>query len=482
MWVGILCRPVLAVDWNSVDCLCKGLRVLLHPGLREFDRQLLRFRSVDRQRARLNSSGRSTQPVWEVDSTRLGGRLNSSGRSTQLVWEVDSTRLGGRLYSSGRSTLLVWEAVACHHANNDNTPVAGPVPTHRPTRTSSGAPTWLNTLCTMAPPRKKRNTAQSSPGSAAAPGVASPPSTVQDPSGPVEAGAPGPPILLVGSSSVRLPITASIEDKNDQAMSFEQLLDTDGVLLMLPPGAPLKIYETKMKSYSQYVELGSQLPTGQMASIWVNVTGIIENITNRLGEANPTMRLRLDEDTHARVQALGAKIIAALSAPEASSRLRQAHKAPKNLSNRYSHYAKCTFLCVEGDYPPVLWFNRYAAKAMYVYSINPATGGVMHTPNYYAAPKHQLTAANAQQFVGAAVRVLCKVTVKVNAPLGTDPQPKAVARLEFKPQQFVFTGKEVMPAHQTPIESLGLRMDDDAPVEDDSAQPLLHGPDAVAGA
>eukprot|EP01047_Picozoa_sp_COSAG01_P119415 COSAG01_NODE_48127_length_383_cov_118.813380_1_plen_35_part_10 len=33
MWVGILCRPVLAVDWNSVDCLCKGLRVLLHPGL-----------------------------------------------------------------------------------------------------------------------------------------------------------------------------------------------------------------------------------------------------------------------------------------------------------------------------------------------------------------------------------------------------------------------------------------------------------------
>ena len=78
--------------------------------------------------------------------------------------------------------------------------------------------------------------------------------------------------------------------------------------------------------------------------------------------------------------------------------------------------------------------------------------------------------------------MLCKVTVKVNAPLGTDPQPKAVARLEFKPQQFVFTGKEVMPAHQTPIESLGLRMDDDAPVEDDSAQPLLHGPDAVAGA
>eukprot|EP01047_Picozoa_sp_COSAG01_P110670 COSAG01_NODE_39482_length_475_cov_118.090426_1_plen_86_part_10 len=86
------------------------------------------------------------------------------------------------------------------------------------------------------------------------------------------------------------------------------------------------------------------------------MTGTIENINNRLGEANPTMRLRLDEDTHARVQALGAKIVAALSTPEASSRLRKAHKAPKNLSNRYSHYAKCTFLCVEGDYPPVLWF------------------------------------------------------------------------------------------------------------------------------
>ena len=54
----------------------------------------------------------------------------------------------------------------------------------------------------------------------------------------------------------------------------------------------------------------------------------------------------------------------------------------------------------------MLWFNRYAPKKMYVYSINPATGGVMHTPNYYAAPKHQLTAANEQQFVGAAVRVL----------------------------------------------------------------------------
>ena len=139
MWVGILCRPVLAVDWNSVDCLCKGLRVLLHPGPREFDRQLLRFRSVDRQRARLNSSGRSTQPVWEVDSTRLGGRLNSSGRSTQLVWEVDSTRLGGRLYSSGRSTQLVWEV--------DSTRLGGrlyssgrPLPATTPTTTTHQSP------------------------------------------------------------------------------------------------------------------------------------------------------------------------------------------------------------------------------------------------------------------------------------------------------------------------------------------------------
>jgi hypothetical protein len=80
----------------------------------------------------LSSSGRSTQLVWEVDSTRLGGQLNPSGRSTLPVWEVSSTRLGGQLYSSGRSALPVWEAVACHHANNDNTPVAGPAPTRRP--------------------------------------------------------------------------------------------------------------------------------------------------------------------------------------------------------------------------------------------------------------------------------------------------------------------------------------------------------------
>jgi hypothetical protein len=91
----------------------------------------------------LSSSGRSTQLVWEVDSTRLGGQLNPSGRSTLPVWEVSSTRLGGQLYSSGRSALPVWDAVACHHANNDNTPVAGLVPTQRSTRTSLTLPVWV---------------------------------------------------------------------------------------------------------------------------------------------------------------------------------------------------------------------------------------------------------------------------------------------------------------------------------------------------
>ena len=60
-----------------------------------------------------------------------------------------------------------------------------------------------------------------------------------------------------------------------------------------------------------------------------------------------------------------------------------------------------------------------------------------------------------------------RFTVKLNAPMRAEPSPNATARLEFKLHQVVLTGKNMRPVHHTPIEALGLEMDDDAPGDED---------------
>ena len=67
------------------------------------------------------------------------------------------------------------------------------------------------------------------------------------------------------------------------------------------------------------------------------------------------------------------------------------------------------------------------------------------------------------------------VTVKLNAPMRAEPSPNATARLEFKLHQVVLTGKNMRPVHHTPIEALGLEMDDDAPGDEDEHLGLQDG-------
>lgn len=296
-------------------------------------------------------------------------------------------------------------------------------------------------------------------------------------SGPAGTNATTPPVLLVSGAGCRLPSDEQLSpaDRHELAMPLSEALSTGGVLLMLPPGTPNKIYETKGNSYSQYIDLGTQLPNGKMAPLLVIMSGTIESITTRLGDVSPTMRFGLDKDTHAHVEALGTKIIAALSTPEARTRLRSASRATRNASNKFIRYCRGTYERVTGDFPDAAWLNRYNARKMYVYSVNPTTGKVLHGPDYYAPASRLLVAGNEARYVGVTARMICSVTVKLNAPMRAEPSPNATARLEFKLHQVVLTGKNMRPVHHTPIEALGLEMDDDAPEDEDEHIELQDG-------
>jgi hypothetical protein len=285
---------------------------------------------------------------------------------------------------------------------------------------------------------------------------------------------------LVSGDDCRLPAADQMSpaDKYELVMPLSQALATGGVMLMLPATNLNKLYEAKSNSYSQYVDLGTQLPTGRMAPLLVTLSGTIESISARLGEAGPTMRFRLDEDTHTHVQALGAKVITGLSTPEARARLRKASRASRNARNQFIHYCKGTYQCLTGDFTNVVWFNRYSARNLYVYHVNTVTGKVVRGANYYATVSRQLVPGNAAQYEGVTARVLCSVTVKLQAPMRAEPQPNATVHVEFKPHQFALTGKDTRPVHHTPIEALGLEMDDDAPGDED--EQLFHGASADA--
>jgi hypothetical protein len=333
----------------------------------------------------------------------------------------------------------------------------------------------------MAPPRKKprsdagtkHGTGAAAAGATAAAGalpVTSPqtqdpavvhpsPSEPADETSPSQAGNVDDLHLALVSFPARLPRNPTTEDIHSGAVPLSHISGPGPVLLMLPSAWALKSYEDSQgTTYSVNINLGRELQSGRVAHALVTVQGTIDSITTRMGESLPTMRLRLDPADHEHVQKLGAKVVQRLSSPEAVRRMLQTNNKNKN-----KRRTKCTFGHLTGAFPDALWFNRYVPQDMLVYSINPSTGNVLRRPEWWGDKP-----IDGPQYEGLPVRVMCSITAKVTAPLHEQPQPKAVVKLQFRMHEIVFLGGERPPVHRTSIESLGLVMDDDAPIDDET--------------
>jgi hypothetical protein len=140
----------------------------------------------------------------------------------------------------------------------------------------------------MAPPRKKSKTAPAvsdQPPTTSAP--APPSSAIQDPD-PTGADATNPPLILVSGDDCRLPAADQMSpaDKYELVMPLSQALATGGVMLMLPATNLNKLYEAKSNSYSQYVDLGTQLPTGRMAPLLWPRLRVVAISRTKMGRTN----------------------------------------------------------------------------------------------------------------------------------------------------------------------------------------------------